>query len=248
MTSMFAVIGGTGLGQLDGLQSERDEQVSTPWGAPSAPLEYGRYHGRPVIFLPRHGRQHQLAPHEINYRANIEALHQAGVREIVAVAAVGGIDPRLTPATLALPEQLIDYTWGRAQSFSRPGEVIHADFTMPYSEALRQRLQKAASAAEVVMVSGGVYGATQGPRLETAAEVDRLERDGCTMVGMTGMPEATLARERGMDYACLAVSVNPAAGRGTPGESIHASIEASLAEGMARVRAVLAAFIAAQGG
>jgi len=240
---MLAVIGGTGLGQLEGLVHERQEPVSTPWGKPSAPLEFGYYHDRPVVFLPRHGDQHRLAPHEINYRANIEALYQAGVQEIVAVAAVGGIDPRLPPGALALPEQIIDYTWGREQSFSRPGDVIHIDFTRPYSDALRQQLLKAAAEAGVKLVEGGVYGATQGPRLETAAEVDRLERDGCTMVGMTGMPEAALARERGLDYACLALSVNHAAGRAQPGESIHDSIEATLEEGMARVRSVLTAFM-----
>ena len=242
---MLAVIGGTGLGQLEGLVRERDELPETPWGKPSAPLVHGRYQGAPVIFLPRHGEGHRLAPHEINYRANIDALRQAGVNEIIAVAAVGGIESRLEPGTLALPEQIIDYTWGRAQSFSRPGEVIHADFTRPYCDTLRRRLRQAATVAGVPLVDGGVYGATQGPRLETAAEVDRLERDGCTMVGMTGMPEAALARELGLDYACLAVSVNHAAGRGSPGQSIHASIEASLSEGMARVRAVLAAFISA---
>lgn len=240
---MLAVIGGTGLGQLEGLETERRESVATTWGEPSAPLEYGRYHGQSVIFLARHGMHHRLAPHEINYRANIDALCQAGVREIVAVAAVGGIEPRLAPGTLAVPEQLIDYTWGRGQSFSVPGEVIHADMTRPYSASLRGRLLEAATGAGVEVVDGGVYGATQGPRLETAAEVDRLERDGCTMVGMTGMPEAALARERGLDYACLAVSVNHAAGRGGAGEDIHASIEGSLAQGMAQVRAVLAALM-----
>ncbi len=234
-----AIIGGTGLTELDGLVIHERRELDTPYGAPSAPLCLGSYHEQPVIFLARHGHGHVLPPHLINYRANLWALHALGVRHVLAVAAVGGIHPQLGPAALAVPDQLIDYTWGRAHTYSREGLVEHADFTEPYDASLRQRLLVAAQQAKIEILAGGTYGVTQGPRLETAAEVRRLQRDGCDMIGMTAMPEAALARELGIAYATLAVSVNWAAGIGSG--DIHAEIAISLAQGMQRARAVIAA-------
>ncbi len=244
--SMLAIIGGTGLAALDGLQVERSDALSTPWGEPSAPLLHGRIDGRPIVFLARHGTARAIAPHAVNYRANIWALRAAGVQQVVAVNAVGGIGDGFAPGTLAVPAQLIDYTWGRAHTFcDGPIEPLqHVDFTEPYSRALRAELLAAAHAAGIPARDGGVYGATQGPRLETAAEIVRLARDGCDIVGMTGMPEAGLAREAGLEYACLAVVVNWAAGRS---KDIHAELERWVNEGMAGARRVLGALLAARG-
>ncbi len=233
------IIGGTGLTELTGLEILRREMVTTPHGAPSGPLTFGRLHGREVVFLARHGYDHTIPPHRVNYRANLFALRAAGVSRVLAVAAVGGIHAALSPGRLAFPHQIIDYTWGRAHTlFDEPGApVTHVDFTEPYAEDLRQRLIAAAAAGRIDAELRGVYGAAQGPRLESAAEIDRMERDGCTMVGMTGMPEAGLARELDLAYACCAVVANRAAGRG--GVDIHAEIEQHLRTGMARVKHLL---------
>lgn len=238
----LAIIGGTGLDRLEILADRREEHIETPYGMPSAPLIRGRIEDRPVVFLARHGPDHSHAPHEINYRANLWALHAAGVDAVIAVAAVGGIVEPPAPGGLAVPEQLIDYTHGRAATFFE-GEgtrVEHVDFTRPYSPDLRARLLVAGTAAGVDLVDGGCYAATQGPRLETAAEIDRLERDGCTLVGMTGMPEAVLARELELAYACCAVVANRAAGRG-PAEITMEEIGMHLAAGMDRVRVLITA-------
>ena len=245
--SALGIIGGTGLTELEALALEREMPVQTPWGPPSAPLLHGRWAGRPVVFLARHGRDHSLPPHAVNYRANLWALHQAGVAEVVAVNAVGGIAAAYPAGALAVPGQVIDYTWGRAHTFcdGQGHPLQHVDFTHPYDEALRVALLRAGSAAGVAVVDGGVYGATQGPRLESAAEVDRMARDGCDLVGMTGMPEAGLARELGLAYACLAVVVNRAAGRG---DDIHGELERWVSEGMASARIVLAALLAERAG
>lgn len=240
----LAIIGGTGLDRLELLEDRHEQRVDTPYGAPSAPLVHGSVAGTPLVFLARHGHGHTLAPHEINYRANVRALHDAGVDRVVAVAAVGAIAEPPAPGGLALPAQLIDYTHGRAATFFE-GEgvaVQHIDFTHPYSPALRERLLAAAAAAGVDLVDGGCYGATQGPRLETAAEIERLRRDGCTLVGMTGMPEAALARELGLDYACCAVVANRAAGLGA-GEITLEEIGMHLATGMQGVHQLIAALV-----
>jgi len=183
-------------------------------------------------------------PHRVNYRANLFALHEAGVEDIIAVAAVGGIHEDMAPGVIALPDQVIDYTWGRKQTFfdDNLDHVTHIDFTNPYCETLRSRLLDAAEACGVAVADGGVYGATQGPRLETAAEIDRMQRDGCTLVGMTGMPEASLARELELCYASCAVVANQAAGRGDA-EISMTEIEATLDMAMKQVRALLSRFI-----
>jgi len=240
----LAVIGGSGLTELPELVIERREVVTTPWGEPSGPLTHGLLHGRRVAFLARHGPGHTIAPHRVNYRANLWALRSVGAERVLAVASVGGIRADLVPGRIALPDQLIDYTWGRAHTFVEDdrAEVAHVDFTQPYDATLRAAVIAAARRAELELIEGGTYAAAQGPRLESAAEIDRLERDGCAMVGMTGMPETALARELGLAYACCAVVANRAAGR-NGGADIHAQIAAHLSEGMARVRRLLGALL-----
>jgi 5'-deoxy-5'-methylthioadenosine phosphorylase len=239
--TIVAVIGGTGLNEWPDLAITGSQTMTTPWGEPSAPLTFGRVGGFPVAFLPRHGHGHKLPPHRVNYRANIWALHDAGIRAVVAIAAVGGIAPWLPPAALAVPADLIDYTWGRAHTYSDGAdfELQHAEFTEPYSDRVRRELVHAALALRIDVADGGVMGVTQGPRLESPAEIRRMKRDGCDMVGMTGMPEAALARELGLHYGCLAVSVNWAAGIGRG--AIHEEIEQSVGAGMEKVRTILAA-------
>lgn len=241
MTQRLAVIGGTGMNQWPDLEIDREHIVETPWGTPSGPVLEGRLAGCPALFLARHGEGHRIPPHAINYRANIAALQQAGASAVVAIAAVGGIARWFPPGAVALPADLIDYTWGRAHTYSDGAigaPLDHVEFTAPYDPTLRARVQQAAREQGVELAGEGVLGVTQGPRLETAAEIRRMARDGCDMVGMTGMPEAVLARERGLPYVCLAVSVNWGAGVMGLGD-IHAEIAESIERGMTQVRAVL---------
>ena len=235
--SNIAIIGGTGLTKLAELEIIKRVEVDTQFGKPSEPLTYGKLFGREVIFLPRHGGNHSIPPHMINYRANIRALKDAGVEKIIAIAACGAMDEAFVPTSLAIPDQIIDYTWGRKHTFFEDGleEVTHIDFSNPYDEGLRQALIKSCLQANIQFSDYGTYAAAQGPRLETAAEIKRMERDGCTMVGMTGMPEAALARELGMAYACCAVSVNWAAGK-TEEEITMEDIIRCLGEGMGNIR------------
>lgn len=244
----LAVIGGTGVYAFPGLEGAQRREMSTRWGAPSSAIVTGTVGGRRVAFLARHGEQHTIAPHRINYRANIDALYEIGARRVVGVNAVGGIRGDMGPRVLAIPDQLIDYTCGRASSFcDADGEpVLHAEFGEPYAASLRRGLVEAARRANVAVVDGGCYGATQGPRLETRAEIARMRRDGCDLVGMTGMPEAVLARERGMGYACVAVVANWAAGCGPEPDApislgeIHAHLAAASGLVPAIVRELLA--------
>jgi 5'-methylthioadenosine phosphorylase len=239
---MLAIIGGSGLSQLSSMADMRRKVVRTPYGEPSGALTFGSIRGRDVVFLARHGYGHTIAPHEVNYRANLWALKEEKVAGVVSVASVGGIRKDLGPGTLLLPDQIIDYTWGRRSTYfeGAASQVTHIDFTEPYSAALRRRILEAARACGEKVVDRGTYAATQGPRLESAAEINRLERDGADVVGMTGMPEAALARELDLEYAALTVSANFAAGRG---ESAHAvpleRIEAVLEEAMVRVRRII---------
>jgi len=236
----IAIIGGTGLTSLKNLEITHREVVRTPYGEPSGPLTYGMLCGKKVVFLARHGYGHTIPPHKVNYRANLWAIKETGVSKLIAVAAVGGIREDMTPTRLAIPDQIIDYTWSRVNTFFEEGlsQVTHIDFTHPYCEELRALLVGGARDGALDAVENGTYGATQGPRLETAAEVDRLERDGCDMVGMTGMPEAALARELGLSYAAVAVVANWAAGRGE-GEITMEQIERYLKAGMEKVRTLL---------
>lgn len=241
----IAIIGGTGLTTLEGLEIVRREVVHTPYGEPSGPLTHGVLNGKQVVFLARHGYGHTIPPHRINYRANVWALREVGVARVIAVAAVGGITPDMGPGMLAVPDQIIDYTWGRASTFFDKdlSHVTHVDFTYPYDQTLRELLLRAGAKAGVQIADGGVYGVTQGPRLETAAEINRMERDGCTIVGMTAMPEAVLAREMNLAYASCAVVANWAAGKGDGSVIEMAEIERTLKDGMEKVRRVLAALV-----
>ncbi len=247
---MLAIIGGSGLPQLANLAIERHEVVPTPYGDASGALVFGTIGGRKALFLARHGDGHTIPPHAVNYRANLWALHARGAQNVLAVASVGGIRGDLAPGTLAVPEQIIDYTYGRECTFFNDTDhgVTHVDFTLPYCESLRQRLLKAAAQAEEPVVAGGTYAATQGPRLETAAEINRLERDGADMVGMTGMPEAALAREIGLCYAAIAVVANHAAGRGSSVQCVRVDdIFAVSQAAMARVRNIIDRLVALDG-
>lgn len=243
-TGNLAIIGGTGLTSLDGLEITDREVVDTPWGEPSAPIVHGNLAGRAVAFLPRHGSPHRIPPHKVNYRANIWALKHIGIERIVAVAAVGGIHSAFAPAALAIPDQIVDYTWSRGHTFHEDDldHVVHVDFTEPYCPELRTALIQAAEDAGVDVLDWGTYGASQGPRLESAAEIDKLERDGCHLVGMTGMPEASLAREAALRYAHVAVVVNAAAGRGEATITMEA-IQKNVDIGMESVRALLECFL-----
>jgi 5'-deoxy-5'-methylthioadenosine phosphorylase len=241
---MLAVIGGTGLTTIDGLTITRTEVVDTPWGSPSAPLVYGELAGQRLIFLARHGNPHRIPPHRVNYRANLWALQAAGASWVFAAAAVGGIAAFAGPGKVVIPNQLIDYTYDRRHTFFEDDieAVRHVDFTQPYCPALRRRMLEAAARAGVEAHDGGTYAATQGPRLESAAEVRRLAQDGCDIVGMTGMPEAALARELDLCYASCAVVANWAAGKHT-GPITMEEIERELITGMGRLRHILAALV-----
>ncbi len=244
---MLGIIGGSGLTQLANLEITRRQVVRTPYGDPSGPLSFGHIKDHDVIFLARHGYGHTLAPHEINYRANMWALHDQGVTNVLSVASVGGIPESYKPGTLVIPDQIIDYTYGRKASYfeGTDAPVTHIDFTEPYCEKMRRLCMQAADLAGETYFDSGVYATTQGPRLETKAEVNRLERDGATMVGMTGMPEAALAKELGLCYAAIGVVVNYAAGRGSSAHAIQFDeIGRELERAMHRVRVILEHLVA----
>lgn len=237
----FGIIGGSGLCDYPGMEVTEVREVETPYGFPSAELRLGRLGDQEVVFLPRHGDTHSIAPHRINYRANIQALQQLGVSHILAVAAVGGISEQYGPGTLAVPDQIIDYTYGREQSFFSDdfSSDKHIDFTWPYDAGLRQDILSVGDQLNLNLVNRGTYGAVQGPRLETAAEIRRMANDGCDLVGMTGMPEAYLAKEAGIAYVTLAVVANWAAGITDEALTMD-EIHHTLAAGIDDVRAVIA--------
>ncbi len=247
---MFAILGGSGLTSFAELAIDRREVVRTPWGEPSGPVTLGRIDDVPVAFLPRHGHGHTIPPHAINYRANIHALKHLDVEGVIAVASVGGIRDDMQPGAIAVLDQMLDYTWGRDSTFfdgpDRP--VVHIDFTLPYDPVLRRRLLDVAVAQGQPLIDGGCYACMPGPRLETAAEIDRVERDGAHVVGMTLMPEAALAREVDLPYAGLAVVVNHAAGRGDSKMAISTTeLSRTLDTAIERVRALIVAFVRASG-
>ena len=240
----IAIIGGTGLTSINGLEIIGREIVQTPFGEPSGPLVQGILSSNKVYFLPRHGAGHIIPPHKINYRANIWALKEAGVEKVIAVNAVGGIREDMQPGVLSVPDQIIDYTVSRTNTFFEEGlkHVVHIDFTNPFCESLRKDIIDAASTHSIKIIKEGTYAATQGPRLETAAEINRLEQDGCHLVGMTCMPEAALAREKELCYASISVVANLAAGRGAEDITMEV-IEKNLNNGMEQVRKLLEAVI-----
>lgn len=240
---MLAIIGGSGLAKLPVLEVTHRQVVRTPYGDPSCALTFGRIGEQNVVFIARHGHGHSLAPHEINYRANIWALHNQGVKGILSIGSVGGIRADMGPGTLVVPDNIIDYSWGRKHTFfdgpDRP--VVHVDFSNPYDDGLRGKVIEAVNATGKQAVNQGIYACTQGPRLETAAEILRLERDGADIVGMTGMPEACLAREMNLPYAHLCLVVNWAAGKGG---SATVDFDPATAEaGISDVTAVLLAML-----
>lgn len=247
MTTL-AIIGGTGLSRIEGLTIERREMIKTPFGAPSCPILFGELNGLSVAFLARHGSKHQIPPHQINYCANLWALDSVGIERIIAVGSVGGIADDCTLGTVVVPDQIIDYTHGRENSFYDGTHGLNdvmvkaIDFSEPYDKHLRQVLIDGGAESGQQLVTSGTYGVSSGPRLETAAEVRRMERDGCTVVGMTGMPEAALARELGVAYACCAVVVNRAAGKDALKDS--ESLTASVDSGMKNARSVLESALA----
>jgi len=220
---MLGIIGGTGCTELANLNIHRRLIARTPYGEPSQPLVFGDIQGVEVVFLARHGGGHTIPPHAVNYRANVWALHSVGVCELLAIATVGGIHADLKPGDIVMPNQIIDYTHGRKNTYHDGIElpVKHIDFTEPYSASLRQKCINASKATQQSLVTTGVYACVQGPRLETAAEILRYERDGATVVGMTGMPEAALARELNVEYAALCPVANHAAGKGDSLHGIH---------------------------
>ena len=248
---MLAILGGSGLTEFATLRIDRKQIVRTPFGEPSGPLTYGHVGETEVVFLARHGYGHTLAPHEINYRANLWALHSRGVKRVLSVCTVGGITAEFTAGAIAVPDQVIDYTWGRKSTFFEGAEqpVVHVDFTHPYDEPTRELLLAAAQDAGESVVPRGTYAAVQGPRLETAAEVNRLDRDGAHLVGMTGMPEAALARELGLAYAALAVVANLAAGRAGSREAISLEKIGQVVDvAMGRVRRIVEKAVVRHGG
>ena len=238
----LAVIGGSGLYRLDEASTVERISVATPFAVDPVELALERTPSGAVWFLPRHGREHSVAPHLINYRANLRALHEVGVDTVIAVNAVGGIAERMQAGTMVLPHQLIDYSWGREHTYFTGPHALdkHVDFTWPYDRELGTVLQQSAHMLDVPLQAGAVYACTQGPRLETAAEIRKLQQDGCDIVGMTGMPEAGLARELGMRYACIALVVNRAAGVGADAIT-HDEIMRHLGEGVGKVRTLLLA-------
>lgn len=247
---MLAIIGGTGLANLANLVITHRQVMRTPYGEPSGALTFGMIKQQDVLFLARHGYGHTIPPHKVNYRANMLALRDAGATRVVSVSSVGGISDDFTPGVLCVPDQIIDYTHGRDLSYFEGLEhaEMHIDFTQPYTASLRRQILEAAKHAGVACRDGGVYGATQGPRLDTAAEINRYERDGAHMVGMTGMPEAVLARELGLEYATIAAVLNDASGRRTSKDGVRIEALADVVpEIMSKVRALLECVVECNG-
>ena len=243
----LAIVGGTGFERLAHFEDKELVSLDTPFGAPSNAIVIGNLFGKRVCFLSRHGDGHVIPPHLINYRANMHALKQLGAEQVIAINAVGGISPLMGPRHICIPNQLIDYTWGREHTYAvgDGAPVNHIDFTCPYDKQIRRRLISAAESVDMDFSPVGTYGCTQGPRLETAAEIDRLDRDGCDIVGMTGMPEAALAKELALQYACIALIVNRAAGRGTREITLD-EINANLEKGANNIYYLIREYLAAQ--
>ena len=248
----FAVIGGSGLYKFDGLQIVEQKKVTTPFGEPSDVITVGKLQNTLLYFLPRHGAKHHLPPHKVNYRANLFALRELGVTDILAVNAVGGIATNLKAGDIVIPDQMIDYTYGREHTFSDginnpvvSKKVDHIDFTEPFDSTLRKRIIAAAQTISEPVVKQGVYGCTQGPRLETAAEIKKLGNDGCTLVGMTAMPEAPLARELNLAYASISIVANMAAGLSDVPLTVE-DIHAVVANGLERIQKLIKATVASQ--
>ncbi|MCR4303826.1 MAG: S-methyl-5'-thioinosine phosphorylase [Gallionella sp.] len=243
---MLAIIGGRGLAQLANLKITHQQVMRTPYGEPSGAFLLGTLNQHEVIFLARHGYGHTIPPHLVNYRANLWVLREQGASAVISVATVGGIRADLKPGVIVVPDQIIDYTHGRDATYfeGRDKPYSNTDFTLPYSASLRNCILRSAKTAKQPCVDGGVYAATQGPRLDSIAEINRYERDGADMVGMTGMPETALARELELNYAAIAVVANYAPGRGDSANGINIeSVNATASAAMDRVRSILACVV-----
>lgn len=227
-----AIIGGSGFDALESLRDQSTIEVSTQFGEPSASIVQGHFAATEILFLPRHGREHEIPPHLVNYRANLWALQSLGAEVIISLAAVGGINHDCRPGKLVIPDQILDYTYGREHTYcdDHAGSVEHIEFTHPYCREARAILVKSAQDAGLDVIERATYAAVQGPRFESAAEIRKLERDGADIIGMTGMPEASLARELGLCYAAIAIVVNRAAGKGNA-EISKTEIDTAFAEG-----------------
>ena len=237
----LAVVAGTGFYDLDALQDRSEETVETAFGR--ARVVRGGWHGLPVVFLTRHGPGHSVPPHLVDYRSNIRALADLGVRDVLAVNVTGSIDPDLVPGDLLCLDDFVDFTKQRPVTFfdgSTPEGVVHTDVSAPYDPDLRRELLAAAATTGHRVRDGGVYAAFEGPRFETAAEIRLARLAGGDVAGMTGVPEVTLAREAGLRYAALSLVVNPATGVGDADEPITmAEIEAVLARSRTAVLSIL---------
>lgn len=247
---MLAIIGGRGLTGLAGLEITHRQVMRTPYGEPSGAFLFGTLNQHEVIFLARHGIGQTIPPHLVNYRANLWALREQGVSKVISIATVGGIRADLTPGTIVVPDQIIDYTHGRDATYydTRDTSYVNANFTLPYCPELRSRILRSAGIMQQPCVDGGVYAATQGPRLDSIAEVNRYERDGADMVGMTGMPETALAMELQLHYATIAVVVNYAAGRGDNKQGVNMEqVNATASTAMERVRSILGCAVSRDG-
>jgi purine nucleoside phosphorylase len=244
------LIGGTGAGRLVAGDAARRPAPGTPYGAPSGPLRAWHIADTEILFLPRHGAGGTIPPHLVNYRANIWAARELEPDAVIGINAVGGITSAAQPTRPVIPHQLIDYTWGREHTFSdnTAAPVRHVEFDPPFSEPVRAALLAAAAAANIDAMNAAVYGVTQGPRLETAAEIERLAGDRCDVVGMTAMPEASLARELDLAYAICAVVVNRAAGRLAANSSIHGEVDLFLEQGMAKLQRLIETWVQATAG
>jgi len=236
--TMIAVIGGTGVYDPDMLEDVREEAISTDYG--EVKLTRGSYKGRPVAFMPRHGGDHSVPPHRINYRANIAALHRLGTKRIIATAAVGSLNPEFKPVSIVIVDQFIDFTKSRISTFYEGDErgVIHTDVTEPYCPELRKVLYEVASSMGTDVFDRGTYVCTEGPRFETAAEIRMYKILGGDVVGMTSVPEAVLARELGICYATVAMVTNFAAGI-SPNKLTHEEVVSFMQSNIARLRKVI---------
>jgi 5'-deoxy-5'-methylthioadenosine phosphorylase len=240
----IAIIAGTGLSRLNNFNITDEKYHDTVYGQTTAPLVSGRLADREIIFLARHGSPHRIPPHKVNYRANILALKECGVDRVISINAVGGITPNMAPCMLVVPDQIIDYTSDREHSIydGSHESLEHIDFTQPYCNDLRLDIINSSRSQKINLIDGATYGATQGPRLESAAEITRMEKDGCDVVGMTGMPETALAKELELCYASLCLVVNWAAGKSNDTISMDI-IGKNLERGMKNVLHVISAYL-----
>jgi len=205
MANVIGILGGSGVYDIDGLSNTSWERIDTPFGAPSDELLFGDLDGQRMVFLPRHGRGHRLPPSEINFKANIAALKQAGVTDLISVSAVGSLREHLRPGLFVIIDQFVDRTFARSKSFFGPGLVAHVSMAHPVCDRLGDHLEAAARAAGIEVARGGTYLVMEGPQFSTLAESELYRTWNCDVIGMTNMPEAKLAREAEMCYATVAM-------------------------------------------